>query len=1434
MYIYKKIIYLFRFYFSFVQTSAQTLLQKNCITQLAYPPPPLSPGFDYLKKNHFKKCKQSQLGMGLVEMLIVITMLALISVGTAYYFTQSQTVMRSSAQDSDCQSIAQSALDRVVSLGTRLYGYKAGYDYNPLLIKKGTQIASTNPAEYQIQDISSGTSLNTPTLYTKLYRELINSNPPSQFINTRVPLVKVNAGSSVQTGTSVLLLNAVNFLQFLYNSDPQFFKGNSNKGKEFTITSSTTTSDGRIASLWKDYLKEYNLQNVKFYIRINPVDLKNQKVIESYADIKCKETKYNGTKFVSTPVTCPRSPATHKLILTHPRLSLSQNPSTAFKNRIKSSNSGLSTIGNPDLGFQVTVKLKYEKESQSYSCNAMQRFAHQTRMLVEGTQTPVSVEVTSLKNGHNKDLLLSSRKQTSCNTDGSNYKNIIMDLKFPQSRSKEFGTVLLCRGIRGCLSGDSTAAYTGASCTFSRGPWQKCHQVKFPGQGGSTSSTFLDSSGNDIKLRLKFNNLPPNRRYELEVIEASQLGVTNPRQIVKSRFYLDAKRPTSSVSIDGNDVGQPGDGVKRRTYSGPTTNWNLPRNGLQCNQNSVSFTGNITDQFTHNLKNCTKLGRRRDGSGTTNINSSISMTIDKTTNPPVCKGTLSGIQHGRQTVTTIPKDVCGGGPNDPLIWDTDLPSTFAAQNFPKSTYWLKNANKTKYTILTEVPANSTAGKFPKHYSVDCDQSQCIGTRKDGNSGKIKCELTTRSLSRDHDGCNPNNVGVKYYHICGGTGGTSAIKETKWSVFVPPPGTDISGQGGSNDYSCQYVKCESDRVCCNLSAGTCGTGIGDKQCGVPNTRHCTNPKGGRQSKNDETLSSCPPLGLNKCTYTLPCEGKSQTPNKWTDRDNDPSRCANKRAGNGSSNSCSFTKPCKCRHDDMNVEKKRSVLDKKGKCYFNNSFDSGKVCDIKLDCYKYYRLAAQDSCPGDPNIPNPNKKCNAPTSSNEWSTTKPAPDQYSRGICDKDKTTPCTLTWVERLPNDDDKCVAKEKSYDVQFNGHCQPYTSSGGSGSCEKNNRRLVADDSKEKCSLRPACISAPGYTPPPNRTSPLYQKHEQTIPRNHNTVKPKTDILFVLDTSGSVTKLMREMVKDNGGIDQFLSSLDMSADFNIATLPAITDHPWSGKIFSTKGGSEPKVLKSTSISSLSQIRGYLKQKFERIKADVNSEHRERGDAHKEEREEMNFKAIIESIRGTRLTENQQLGFFRSDASLIIIFVTDEADVCARFPSYARSLGYTPSSHRDEDPNEQRGANMFCSGITHNTALAALRSLKGAELNIHGIFDSNKHPNHPSSPSKEFSYGIQELVRAVNGVAIPTQSNYTTGFQSIFNHVNAELLRATLQTTLRHRPVANMTRVLLKEPGLPSKSIPFVYDPNTNSVRVDPSNAGTVNAVITVEYYTLRQ
>ena len=270
----------------------------------------------------------------------------------------------------------------------------------------------------------------------------------------------------------------------------------------------------------------------------------------------------------------------------------------------------------------------------------------------------------------------------------------------------------------------------------------------------------------------------------------------------------------------------------------------------------------MDDQFIHNLKNCDITWTRKNGVVTTPP-VPLTSTFEA---PTICKGRLSTIQHGRQTITFQPKDTCDPGHRGNLVWDTDLPSSFEAQDFTSNPEWLYSKTKDAYPIKTEIPARNEASKFPKHYSVDCDDNfQGLQARKDGDGNPLECRLS--GSIPDHDnGCNPNLMGVKYYHVCGGIElNCNHSKEKEWAVYTPH---------GEN---CANVRCEPDLACCDEISGTCGFGVIDKHCGDPtNQRSCSNlreVRGGRQSKQNEAPAGCPPLGLNNCDYTLACRTAS---------------------------------------------------------------------------------------------------------------------------------------------------------------------------------------------------------------------------------------------------------------------------------------------------------------------------------------------------------------------------------------------------------------------------------------------------------------------------------------------------------------------------------------------------------------------------------
>ena len=737
----------------------------------------------------------------MIEIILAALFLAVTALGSLFFFAQNKVTMSSSSQVMECQGIAKQALEDVVSLGSRLYGYKinhsdANLSYTPLFIKKNGS---------SITDVGDGSELSfPPEMYKNLYKNLGVATPtdnPQQ--NTGKSLI----GSTYpfEVSTSALLVNFVNALQYLYNADNGFFTDNGGKGKDYTLS---TISNGVIADQLKKYQKRFDLDesSIKLYIKISPIDLTT------------------GNEMSSPP----------SKILTRPRFHNPQNVSRT---------PALNVLGSENISFDMSVTLEYTQNDQDYNCSVMHRFSHQMKPIIDSVRK-LDVRINSITSGTGKDL--ASAKQTSCDTDGSaGYDDITLKLDFSLiGKGKEIASVLLCRMDSYCRSYDDNGSWL--SCVPTEGLWQRCHKIN-PKPSSDQSWTVTSSLASSSVLNVTFNDMKPDRRYDLNIAEFSMAGnmLRSAEHLVSEdglSFYVDAKRPKiSKREILGDDVGKPNDGVKDRNYTTPYSSWSLPPNStskwLQCNTANVKVKSGMSDQFMHNLEDCEITGSSTSSATVSGISE--------------CQGTVGGIGQARHTITFKGKDICGVGPPKPLVWDTDLPNTFSPSDVgtiwkysPSST---TNAGNPKYPITANSP-----GPFPKHYSLTCkDNFIDPESREDGDSGSLECEL--KDGSSNDNGVNLNHVGIKYHHVCGQT----ECKGGSWGVYA------YEGQ------SCEKVQCELVLSCCDASKGTCN-GVGDKHCGKPNTTGCTNPKGGTQALADEIDSGCPPLGLNNCTYQLPCK------------------------------------------------------------------------------------------------------------------------------------------------------------------------------------------------------------------------------------------------------------------------------------------------------------------------------------------------------------------------------------------------------------------------------------------------------------------------------------------------------------------------------------------------------------------------------------
>ena len=201
----------------------------------------------------------SNKGMMLVEVILISVLLLAAALSSAYFFTQTETTMKSSSQVVECQIIVKQALEDVVSLGTRLYGYKIKHDtsnlsYTPLFVTKNSKGYNMDD---NIKDVGDGSELNfPPQMYQRLYKNLVGMdiNPPikvSPKSNIGKPLVSDKNTHPIEISTSTLVVNSVNALQYLYNSDSAYSTGD---GKLMNNNNSV------ISSLIQKYKERFELE----------------------------------------------------------------------------------------------------------------------------------------------------------------------------------------------------------------------------------------------------------------------------------------------------------------------------------------------------------------------------------------------------------------------------------------------------------------------------------------------------------------------------------------------------------------------------------------------------------------------------------------------------------------------------------------------------------------------------------------------------------------------------------------------------------------------------------------------------------------------------------------------------------------------------------------------------------------------------------------------------------------------------------------------------------------------------------------------------------------------------------------------------------------------------------------------------------------------
>lgn len=283
----------------------------------------------------------------------------------------------------------------------------------------------------------------------------------------------------------------------------------------------------------------------------------------------------------------------------------------------------------------------------------------------------------------------------------------------------------------------------------------------------------------------------------------------------------------------------------------------------------------------------------------------------------------------------------------------------------------------------------------------------------------------------------------------------------------------------------------------------------------------------------------------------------------------------------------------------------------------------------------------------------------------------------------------------------------------------------------------------------------------PAQIGQCYQDSYPGVPVE-NQIPPELDIVVV--SYGAVNlKPHRDRLANN--LNHLIESLHPDIDYRVGVIQGLGSHSSrSGKLY--RRHSEPYVLRSDSLTT-SEIQSYVKSKLNPHALEV----------------------VIESIFGAgsmgmvslykALTDNkaeiQSQGLLREDASLLVLFVSDQADVCAVYPE-----GVTTRNKRyREHPHSSRAQayeNDCFPGGDFLSAQRLVEQMQGAtngSLSVGGVFYNNAATT-PTAAWKEFGYGYNDVILAANGISHDlASSNYAEALSKIGTHASATVVQDEL-------------------------------------------------------------
>lgn len=302
-------------------------------------------------------------------------------------------------------------------------------------------------------------------------------------------------------------------------------------------------------------------------------------------------------------------------------------------------------------------------------------------------------------------------------------------------------------------------------------------------------------------------------------------------------------------------------------------------------------------------------------------------------------------------------------------------------------------------------------------------------------------------------------------------------------------------------------------------------------------------------------------------------------------------------------------------------------------------------------------------------------------------------------------------------------------------------------------------------------------------------------------VTRKLDILFVADTSSSLDE-ERGGIAD--GIDALIGALPTNADIRIGVILAHgTTSPHYGKLFQSSA-SEPRILTNTGPDALpvDQLKARLREKMTLIARDASTDGGEAG-----------MVAMSGLMGASNLSLARSQGFFRDDAALAVVMISDEQDICYSYPS-----DITPVIDLDnlEIPAKARD----CGGITPATVVQGLRDIQGDRPLLVSAAIYTDRTTYAKVGENEMGYGWRDMARLANGITVDlADPHYQDGLAEIGTLATVKLALNT-EFALSQSDVDGAS-IQVKVDGAPAH---FNFLSESNEVQLTDNRGGALSTI----------